>query len=175
MDTNMQSIMQQAIEQLLRKTNREGIESLIDFLQKSGYYTAHCHNHHHFEGGTSQHGMEALLYALAHNPHHLPEDSLIVVCLLHDMCDIRGYRHHEGHGRRSCKIITQEAQFPLTEDKYLAILHHMHSATRHPERFGKDLDKVTNSPLWQLLRESDHYSAGHVMARYQLADKIKTL
>lgn len=172
MDTNMQQLMRQEVEKRLRATGRENVEELITFLAESGYYTAHCHNHHHFDGGTSQHSVETLLYALERNNHQVSADNLTIVCLLHDLCDVHGYRHHEGHGRRSVWLITQEAHFPLTNEEHLAILHHMHSI-HHPEKFGKDYDQITTSPLWQLLREADHYSAGHMMNQYELAEKIK--
>ena len=45
---------------LLRKTNREGIEELINFLEKSDFFVAPASTRFHgnFEGGLAAHSMK---------------------------------------------------------------------------------------------------------------------
>ena len=166
------ALFQAFVETQLRKTNRPHVEDLLALMSKQGYYTARCGRHHHYEAGTLQHSIEVLLYALEHNTHGIAEDSIVVTCLLHDLCNMQGYKHIHRHGSRSVRLATQVAGFPLQEDEYKAILWHMHGYSERGE-LGKDFDATTHSPLWQLLRDADRYSAGHPMSRTAIVEKIK--
>lgn len=166
-DPTMIEATRQYIESKLLSTERPGIEKVIDLMRNSDFYTARCGRHHRFVGGMSQHAVETYLYASAHNDAHVSESSLIITCLLHDLCDISGYKGYTGHGRRSMLLVTTECNFELTLSESDAILHHMHSKSK-PYKFGNDYERVTSDPLWIIVHHADRHSAGHLLNRYQL-------
>jgi hypothetical protein len=82
-------------EHLLRSTGREGIESLISFIQKSDFYTAPASTRFHscHEGGLLEHSLNVYDRFVAKFKDELwaekvsiGEDSLIIIALLHDLC-----------------------------------------------------------------------------------------
>ena len=84
---------------LLKSTNREGMDKLIDFLDKTDFYTAPASTRFHgdFEGGLLEHSMkvyEILKEKVKHAPIELNinEDSLIIIALLHDICKANFYK-----------------------------------------------------------------------------------
>ena len=85
--------------ELLRSTKREGIENLISFLEKTDFFTAPASTRFHgsYEGGLLEHSMkvyEILNYKLKNNVIDLfvPEDTIIIVALLHDICKANFYK-----------------------------------------------------------------------------------
>ncbi len=88
--------MKEKFIQLLRKTNREGIEDLINFIEeKTDFFTAPASTRFHgsHEGGLLEHSMkvyEILDYKIKNNviDLHVPEDTIIIVSLLHDICKV---------------------------------------------------------------------------------------
>lgn len=153
------------IEQYLRSTNREGIEGIISFLQRSGYYYLYgSFRHHTYKGGLAQHSLEVLKYALDNNKG-CPTDSVIISSLLHDLCKTKynfpeGVEFH-GHGSKSVAIIKDFIGFQLTDDEYLAIRFHMGSRSLiHDEEEQKQYDKAKESELWNLVHIGDCISAG---------------
>jgi hypothetical protein len=87
---------------LLRSTNREGVEELIEYLSKSDFFTAPASTKYHgaYPGGLAEHSLNVLdslmaLYSFLkkekYNVPELTEDSMIVVALLHDLCKINCY------------------------------------------------------------------------------------
>lgn len=91
-----------AILDLLRRTNREGIEELIDYLEKSDFFTAPASTKFHgsYAGGLAEHSLnvyntleflyDSLQYVEFNTPE-IPEDSRIIVALCHDLCKINTY------------------------------------------------------------------------------------
>lgn len=83
----------ETIEALLRSTGREGIEKLLAYMEKSGFYTAPASTRHHGadEGGLAIHSINvfyaALDIATALNPLVTQEmkDSITICALLHDL------------------------------------------------------------------------------------------
>lgn len=92
--------MKEKFIQLLRKTNREGIEDLINFIEeKTDFFTAPASTRFHgsHEGGLLEHSMkvyEILDYKIKNNviDLHVPEDTIIIVSLLHDICKVNFYK-----------------------------------------------------------------------------------
>ena len=112
------------------------------------------------------------MYALKHNKYHVPKDSLIIVCLLHDICKIHGYRHINGHSKRSIKLIQDVANVHLNSNEYYAIKYHMKDAKK-VKKYCKNYMLVIKSPLWKLMRSADSYSAGHEMTKYELMQNMQ--
>ena len=149
---------------LLRSTNREGIDAVIDYLCKSDFFRARCHSHHRVAGGLARHSLEACQFALSHR-RGLSRDSVILGTLLHDVCtshhrDAMGFH---GHGRRSVGILSDVCGLSLTAEEAGAIKCHMHF--RAPE--------VRSSHLAHLIWFADKFSAGgHVRLN---ADKLASI
>ena len=171
-DSVMTAAVQNYVDKRLCSTKRHGITDVIDFLHNSDYFTTHCHKHHHFAGGMSQHAIETYIHAKKQADADIPNDSLAIVCLLHDLCDIHGFHQYHRHGKRSVDLITNECHFTLTPAEYRAILWHMHGI-REIEKLGSAFEQATHEPLWQLLHKADHYSAGHPMSQYDLYERIR--
>ena len=159
--------LQSTIENLLRATGRENVEQLLTLMRDNGYYRVGCHGHHKYQGGLAHHSLEVLLRMQKQNDGILPTDSIIIVALLHDLCDIKGFRHIRHHGSRSVLLATREAGFKFRPIEYQAILWHMHG---HKEKgkLGSSFDAVLDSPLWKELRKADHYSAANPLSREEL-------
>ena len=85
--------------ELLRSTNREGMEDLIAFLEKTDFFKAPASTKFHgsFEGGLLEHSLkvyEILDYKVKHNvvDMQVSDDSIKIVALLHDICKLNFYK-----------------------------------------------------------------------------------
>ena len=91
--------MEEQFIELLRSTKREGIENLIDFLKKSDFFKAPASTRFHgsYEKGLMEHSMK-VYEILKHKvetsfvPINIPEESLIIIALLHDICKTNFYK-----------------------------------------------------------------------------------
>ena len=148
---------------LLKSTNRQGVDGCIEELENLGFFTAPASTAFHLntEGGLVEHSLNVCKVALklrksmmeldATLENKLPEDSVILAALLHDMCksDIykkttkwqknskgqwEGYDGYDvdysnlplGHGEKSV-IMALQSGLKLTKDEILAIRWHMHA------------------------------------------------
>ncbi len=91
--------MKEEFISLLRSTNREGIEEVIQFLEKSDFYKAPASTRFHgsFEGGLLEHSMkvyEILKHKVKNSALDLnvSDDTLIIIALLHDICKVNFYK-----------------------------------------------------------------------------------
>lgn len=91
--------MKEEFISLLRSTNREGIEEIIQFLEKSDFYKAPASTRFHgsFEGGLLEHSMkvyEILKHKVKNSVLDLnvSDDTLIIIALLHDICKVNFYK-----------------------------------------------------------------------------------
>ena len=92
--------MKEKFLNLLRSTNREGIEDLIKFIEeKTDFFTAPASTRFHgsHEGGLLEHSLkvyEILKHKLENNilEMDVSEDTLILVPLLHDICKVNFYK-----------------------------------------------------------------------------------
>ena len=131
---------------ILRATERNGVEAVINYLETSSYFKRDCYNHHKEYGGLAQHSLEVYEYMLSHS-EGLPTDSIAVAGLFHDLGKT-AKRDGRGHGRRSVDILDRLG-FELTADERTAIEH-------HHDRF---LDFIT-CPLRRVLSLGDMNSTG---------------
>ena len=83
---------------LLKETNREGIENLLQFLEKSDFYTAPASTRFHGaeESGLLKHSLKVyeILDQKVKNASieiKTPEDTIRIVALLHDICKTNYY------------------------------------------------------------------------------------
>lgn len=134
------------IYEILRATERTGIEAVISYLDNSNYFKRGCYTHHKEHGGLAQHSLEVYEHMLSH-AGGFPSDSIAVVALFHDLGKtVR--RDGRGHGRRSVDILDRLG-FALTDDERTAI-------SRHHDR---SLDLLT-CPLRRHLTAADCASTG---------------
>ena len=117
---------------LLRSTNRDGIENVIALLEKSNYFTVPCHSHHKYTGGMADHALETLKIA-QRMAGDVSQDSLIICCLLHDLCDIAGHWEYKGHGQRSADLAVKHCGLKLSKDEWNAIRYHMRNSSKRPD------------------------------------------
>ena len=85
--------------ELLKKVKREGINELIEFIEKTDFFTAPASTRFHgsFEGGLLEHSMkvyEILKHKVKNSVLDLnvSDDTLIIIALLHDICKVNFYK-----------------------------------------------------------------------------------
>ena len=85
--------------ELLKSTNREGIDNVINFLEKSDFFKAPASTRFHgdFEGGLLEHSMkvyEILVEKIKNCSISIdtPPESIIIMALLHDVCKANYYK-----------------------------------------------------------------------------------
>lgn len=88
--------MEEEIRNLLRSTNRPGIENLINFLQKNAFFVAPASINHHlnYTGGLAEHSLNVYKqFKRLRNEYKLdiPEENMIISGILHDVCKIDDY------------------------------------------------------------------------------------
>lgn len=156
--------VKQAIIGRLRATQRENIETIIDYMNENGFFTYHCHRHHHYVGGLHQHAWQTYKIALRLNAENctlnpnapiVDEDSIAIAALLHDLCNCSELCDIRGHGRRSAKMLNRLG-LKLTQEEFLAIRFHMslRGKENHPL-----YDKAKRSQLRYLVHKADGISA----------------
>ena len=84
---------------LLKSTNRENMDKLIDFIEKTDFFKAPASTRFHgaFEGGLVEHSMK--VYEILKDKVEkciitidTPQESLIIIALLHDLCKANFYK-----------------------------------------------------------------------------------
>ncbi len=90
--------MKEEFIKLLKETNREGIDDLLEFLDHSDFYTAPASTRFHGsrENGLLEHSLkvyEILDEKIKHAPIEIktPEESIRIIALLHDICKTNYY------------------------------------------------------------------------------------
>ena len=85
--------------ELLRSTNREGIEEVSQFIEKTDFYKAPASTRFHgnYEGGLLEHSMK-VYEILKHKVEkaivdlNVSDDTVIIIALLHDICKVNYYK-----------------------------------------------------------------------------------
>ena len=91
--------MKQEFLELLKSINREGMENLIAFIEKTDFFEAPASTRFHgsYQGGLLEHSMkvyEILLHKVQNNIIGLKpnEDTIKLIALLHDICKANFYK-----------------------------------------------------------------------------------
>lgn len=153
---------------LLKSINRDGIDRLINWIEKSSFFIDPASSNHHgaFEGGLVQHSLNVY--------NRLKElvgdsDSTKIIGLLHDVCKIGSYeinyrnvkdengvwtqvpfyKHKKeafafGHGEKSVYMISTFIK--LKKEEALAIRWHM-GAYEPKEMYGYLGEAISECPL----------------------------
>ena len=175
--------MKEEFIQLLKETNREGMDKLIEFLEHSDFFKAPASTRFHgsFEGGLLEHSMKVyeILKEKVKNASieiNVPEDTVIITALLHDICKANFYKvdyrnaKNElgvwekvpyytvddqipyGHGEKSVMMITEYIK--LTPEEKYAIRWHM-GFTEPKEVYSTIGIAYKKYPIALLLFEAD--------------------
>jgi len=156
----------------LGMVRRQGIDELIDYLEKSDYFKAPASTRFHnvFEGGLCQHSINVTREFSKENSkwkNPLPQDSVIISGLLHDLCKVEMYKETsrgyekvkefpKGHGKLSVARI--EEHIKLSQPEKDVILFHMglFSAYQIKEFTAWDLHKaIIRTPHVQVFAAID--------------------
>ena len=122
MDKEAQKRLADDFVELLRTTNRDGIEELIRYLQEeTDFFTAPASTKYHgaFAGGLLMHSINVCAeLRLDPNSKVYPTETLIIVALLHDICQANLYRTEkrnvkENGGWVEKQIYVFEDELPL--------------------------------------------------------------
>ena len=194
--TNTQ--IKEEIIRLLKSTKREYIEDVIDGLEELGFFEAPASTKFHLNeaGGLAEHSLNVCKVALMLRKqmiemkpeieHHLPEDSVIIASLLHDVCkadiykkavkkrknlygvweDYDGYEVDYssfplGHGEKSV-IVVLRMGFDLTDEEIMAMRWHMSAwdlSFQSPDIKGNYNTAKEICPLCSLVQSADNLAA----------------
>ena len=159
---------------LLKSTGRENMDKVISYLESHGFYDspASVKRHNNFRGGLAKHSLEVYQAAMELNKEaKLPESSVIICSLLHDVCKIDQYvmhkdhpvrvdeNCHKGHGRRSMFILKRGCSLPLNYDEEMAIWWHMGEHEVSKDCFLDDYLESKNIELCKLIQRADGIAA----------------
>ena len=160
---------------LLKEINRPGIDNVIRYITVSNYFRARCNSHHQFRGGLAVHSL-GVYNEFKKLKTNLPEDSIRIVSLLHDICkahhpeyDYIGKGHH---GIRSVMLL-KALNLKFASGEYEAIEKHLHRIQHTPS------SKIYNSceMLRHYLHQCDHRDAATFPGGFNsfVADSRKNL
>ena len=156
---------------LLRSTQRDNIESVIQYLDDSGFFyrASSPHKHHNWPGGLAEHSLGTCKLALSRG-QDIPRENIIIAALLHDTCKAdrfwfkgRSIIEHtpkcsmdSRHSVRSVFLL-KDCGLKLTESERLAIRWHMKGDKYRPHdpESKADHDKAVKCPLWKLVFWAD--------------------
>ena len=170
--------MKEEYIELLKITNRNGIDKLIQWLEQTDFFTAPASTKYHLskKGGLLEHSLN--VYDELVNEYGVSDSisSLIIVALLHDICKANFYSISErnvkkvdgkwikepyytvedqfpvGHGEKSVMIIQKFIK--LTDEEIAAIRWHM-GAYEPKESYNSLSRAFSKYPLALMLHIAD--------------------
>ncbi len=182
---------------LLKSTGRKGVDSVVGYLEKSGFFTAPASVSRHLshDGGLLEHSLNVCRTAMALRGQmlqmrpgleaRLPEESVVLVSLLHDVCkaniykkitkyrkdannrwesydgyDVDYTRFPLGHGEKSVVMLLRLG-LELTNDEVLAIRWHMGAWDLSFQSFESksNISAASDVPLVAILQAADALAA----------------
>jgi hypothetical protein len=177
-NTKIQKNKNEFIDILRNNVHREGIEDLIEFLEKSNFFTTPASSKYHsnYKGGLCEHSLNVYKNIRRDYLSNYSEESIVIVTLLHDLCKVNFYEQYNkskkdeetntwsqevayrinekfpygGHGDKS--VFIAERFIRLTLEEALAIKHHMGAGN---DQYGESAKAFNISPLALYLFISD--------------------
>lgn len=161
---------------ILKQVNREGIEHLIEFLNKTDFFEAPASTRFHgcYKGGLLEHSMK--VYEILKTKTQEDSDSVKIIALLHDICKTNFYKVEYrnakneqgvwekvpyytvddtipyGHGEKSVMMISEFMK--LTPEERYAIRWHM-GFTEPKELYTTIGQAYKKYPIALLMHEAD--------------------
>ena len=175
--------MKEKFIELIKSTNREGIDNLLNFIDKTDFYTAPASTRFHgsHEGGLLEHSMKVyeILSKKVGNcciDLSVTNDTLKIIALLHDICkvnyykvDYRNAKNEYGewvkvpyytvedtipYGHGEKSVMMLSEYIKLTSEEKYCIRWHM-GFTEPKELYSTIGAAYTKYPLALLLHEAD--------------------
>ena len=175
--------MKEEFIELLKSTKREGVDEIINFLEKTDFYKAPASTRFHgnYEGGLLEHSMkvyEILKHKVKNSviDINVGDDTLIIVALLHDICkanyykvDFRNAKNERGewekvpyytvddtipYGHGEKSVMMITEYMKLTSEEKYCIRWHM-GFTEPKELYGTISLAYKKYPLALLMHEAD--------------------
>ncbi len=167
--------MKEEFLNLLKQINREGMDALIEFLERSDFFEAPASTRFHgnHKGGLLEHSMK--VYEILKTKTE-DSDSVKIIALLHDICkvnyykiDYRNAKNEQGvwekvpyytvedlipygHGEKSVMMLSEFIK--LTPEERYAIRWHM-GFTEPKELYGTIGQAYKKYPIALLVHEAD--------------------
>lgn len=199
--------MKEQFKSILHATRRKGIENVTEYLDKAGFFVAPASVNKHLshDGGLLEHSLNVYRMAMALRPvlieqspaieSRLPEDSVTISALLHDVCKTNIYRKTKrfrkdeqgrweqydsyetdytrfpmGHGEKSVVMLLRLG-LELTNDELLAIRWHMGAWDLPFQSFEEknNMSAAADTPLVALLQTADNLAA-HILEQPERQD-----
>ena len=175
--------MVEEFRNLISSINRDGIDNLMNFIEKTDFYTAPASTRFHgsYEGGLLEHSMkvyEILKHKVEYSIMNIDvsEDTLKIIALLHDICkvnfykvDYRNAKNEAGvwekvpyytvddtipYGHGEKSVMMLTEYIKLTSEEKYCIRWHM-GFTEPKEQYGTIGIAYTKYPLALLVFEAD--------------------
>ena len=157
-----EEIVQKAKEEilsLLKGVDRVGMDKVIWYLNESTYFRAWGGSKHHgFSGGLAVHSLGVYKEMKKLNLS-LPEDSMRIVALLHDICKahLRSYDEiGKGHHGLRSALLLKALGLKFHTGEYYAIEKHMHRIKHTPTEGVYGIRDM----IRHYLHQADHRDAG---------------
>ena len=167
--------MKEEFINLLKQIHREGMEALIEFLERSDFFEAPASTRFHgcHKGGLLEHSMK--VYEILKTKTE-DSDSVKIIALLHDICKVNYYKTDYrnakneqgvwekvpyytvddlisyGHGEKSVMMLSEFIK--LTPEERYAIRWHM-GFTEPKELYGTIGQAYKKYPIALLMHEAD--------------------
>lgn len=160
---------------LLKSTNRTGIENVIDLLESTDFFEAPASTQYHenYTGGLCEHSLkvyDTFLKLKDAFKLDISDESIVVMSLLHDVCKIGCYHKEKknvkigqnwtqvdywkfddnnplGHGHKSVIILLKEG-FSLTDLEINSIISHMNGYEESKYFSASNVYSKDNLTLW---------------------------
>ena len=116
--------MKEEFIELLKSTNRDGIDKLLAWIEKSDFYKAPASTRFHgsYEGGLLEHSLnvyKVLKQKLKQFPYadllNIKEDTIIIITLLHDLCKANYYCVEMRNKRNEDGIWVKEPYYSIND------------------------------------------------------------
>ncbi len=182
---------------ILEATNRKGIGAVVAYLEKAGFFVAPASVNRHLshDGGLLEHSLNVYRAALALRRQmielrpelepRLPEESIAIATLLHDVCKANIYRKMTkyrkddqgrwesydgydvdytrfpfGHGEKSVVMLLRLG-LELTNDELLAIRWHMGAWDLSFQSYESksNISAASDVPLVAIVQAADSLAA----------------
>lgn len=168
-DTMIVSTLRSHIESLLRATKRDGVEDLLRYMNRRGFFTKPCGEHHPMVGGLAWHSLEVLFGVIKENEYDIPLSSIVIVSLLHEANLLAKDAPKNMEGSTAVTIITKNAHFKLLPAERESILFQKFS-TSDLARLCNRPSYTIGNPLRSLLRFANDSSVSYPKSWEELTD-----
>lgn len=81
----MNNETKERVYSMLRSIDRPGMDTVIARLESIGYFRAKCYGHHRYVGGAVDHSLEVYDYMIHHAGPGIPQESITIAALFHDL------------------------------------------------------------------------------------------